>query len=64
MNEAVAASPLSAARSKSAAWPAHSLVVLLAALACVLMLATSLFWREAYTGDEGFYGVTGHWHRR
>ena len=34
------------------------MVVLLAALACVLMLATSLFWREAYTGDEGFYGVT------
>lgn len=31
---------------------------LVAVCACALMLIGNVFWREGYTGDEGFYGVT------
>src|SRR3954451_4297756 len=33
-------------------------VVLLAICAGVLMLVLNVFYRESYSGDEGFYGVT------
>jgi hypothetical protein len=33
-------------------------VVFLALASCVLTFALNAFWREFYTGDEGFYGVT------
>lgn len=34
------------------------LVWLIAGAACVLMVVLNVFWRQSYTGDEGFYGVT------
>jgi hypothetical protein len=32
--------------------------LLLAALACLGLLLSNVFWREQFFGDEGFYGVT------
>lgn len=58
MNDATfAARPLSSAYLDSATrqpW----LPALIALAACLGMLATTLFWRPFFTGDEGFYGVT------
>src|SRR2546421_12874932 len=33
-------------------------MVLLATSTCLFMLVLNIFFRESYTGDEGFYGVT------
>src|SRR5436190_10667289 len=33
-------------------------VLVLAASSCCFMLVLNIFFREYYTGDEGFYGVT------
>lgn len=55
---AVAASPLSAAFSKTTTARAPFVLWCLGAAACLLMLVANVYWREHYTGDEGFYGVT------
>jgi 4-amino-4-deoxy-L-arabinose transferase-like glycosyltransferase len=59
VNEAVfAPTPLSAPRSKAAAWSRERMALVLCAAACTLLLVTNIFRRDFYTGDEGFYGVT------
>jgi hypothetical protein len=43
---------------KRTVWGPGRLWALVPISACILMLFGNVFWREGYTGDEGFYGVT------